>query len=335
MTGTIAVLIPMLDEARDIANCIAHVAAQTVGVGRIQLVLVDGCSEDGTAGVAAGFAAGFGFHRIVLLENPDGRTSISLNVGLAAVESDYVVRVDARSRIQRTYVARCVSLLQERPDIGVVGGRQVALARSGTLQHRAVARSLRNRWTTGLGRYRRSTTSGSADTVWMGAFRTAELRALGGWSAATALNEDYELAERYRQRGSTVWFEATLRSGYLPRPDLVSLARQYFFFGRVKGLWWARGRRPTARQLLLMAVPPVALAGLVALGRLVGPVVAAVIVVAVAALVDHAGTGAPRRAGVAERWLAVVATALTTGGWWTGVLAGWIGERLGRTHRHA
>ena len=54
----------------------------------------------------------------------------------------------------------------------------------------------------------------------MGAFRTDELRRLGGWDDATALNEDFELSQRYVASGQVVWFDARLRSGYLARPSL-------------------------------------------------------------------------------------------------------------------
>ena len=93
----------------------------------------------------------------------------------------------------------------------------------------------------------------------MGSFRTHELRALGGWDDETALNEDFELSQRYIASGKTVSFDERLRSGYLARPSLRALGRQHFYFGRVKGMWWARGRRPLPRQLVLLALPPAAL----------------------------------------------------------------------------
>ena len=50
-----------------------------------------------------------------------------------------------------------------------------------------------------------------------------------------------------------------------PAPDELCLvvAKQYFAFGRVKGLWWVRGTRPELRQVGLVSVPVV---GAVAVG---------------------------------------------------------------------
>ena len=187
-----------------------------------------------------------------VVENPRRRTSTSLNEGLAAASGDVLVRLDARSRVQPDYVRRCVDVLTERPEVGVVGGRQVPTPRSGSVLDRGITRALRNRYTTGLARYRRATEAGPTDTVWMGVFRAEELRALGGWDDEVALNEDWALNRTYRDSGSSVWLDPDLVSSYLPRPDLPSVARQHFFFGRVKGLWWARGMRPEPRQLAML-----------------------------------------------------------------------------------
>lgn len=226
----VSVVIPVLNEEADIAGCIEAVAAQDMGVDRIELLLVDGCSNDATVLVAHEAAARHRFHGVHVLSNPRRLTSVSLNAGLKAATGACVVRIDARSRIEPHYVRRCLTLLEERAEIGVVGGAQWARARGGGCLHVGIARALQNRWSTGLSRYRRKLSSGPTDTVWMGAFRTDDLRALGGWDEAVALNEDYELAARYRAAGAIVWFEGSLRSGYLPRQGLSSLALQYFRF---------------------------------------------------------------------------------------------------------
>lgn len=322
------VIVPMLNESADIADCLARIAAQDIGADRIELVLVDAASDDATVAVAAAAAARHGFARVVHCANPDRRTSIGCNRGLREATAPYVLRVDARSRIETSYVATCVGVLQERPDIGVVGGAQVAIARQRGLRARCIARALNNSLLMGFSRYRRSAASGPSDTVWMGAFRTEQLRALGGWDDGTALNEDYELNERYRRAGFVVWFDASLRSGYLPRGTVRLVARQYVSFGRVKADGWVHGRRPALRQLVLLAVPPigglVALVAVATLG-LVPVAVAAVVGALVADIGGRAGRGSP-----ALRLGALAVNAVIATSWWCGVVVGWWASRRGR-----
>ena len=327
-----SVLIPALEEEADIAECLRHVATQDVGAAALEVIVADACSHDRTVEVASAAAAELGFGRFVIVTNPQRRTAAGLNAALLAATTPIVVRVDARSRIPRDYVTRTRAVLADRPEVGVVGGAQVPVDRGGGPIAAGIARALSNGVTTGFSRYRRASSSGPSDTVWMGVFRADELRSLGGWNEAIALNEDFELNERYRSNGQQVWFDAALRSRYVPRPDLRALAQQYFRFGRVKGTWWARGRRVSARHAALVLAPP-ALGIAVLAGARRHPVATAVIVAAGTGSVDHVGNrGKP--ATPAIRCAAVAATATFATSWWVGVVAGWAGEQLGVAHRH-
>ena len=151
----------------------------------------------------------------------------------------------------------------------------------------------------------------------MGAFRTDDLRRLGGWDDATALNEDFELSQRYIASGQVVWFDARLRSGYLARPSLRALGRQHFYFGRVKGMWWARGRRPLPRQVMLLALPPAAVAGVVVSARVIGWPTTAAAAAAAAIGVEAVGCTGPE-GGAGARAISMASVATYSLSWWTG-----------------
>lgn len=332
MSARTSVVIPTLNEAPDIVNCLELLAAQTVGAESLQIVLADGCSVDGTVEVAAQAASRLGFDDFVAVENPARRTSAGLNRALAVAGGEYVVRIDARSRVDARYIELSTAVLQKDPRVGVVGGAQIAIARDVRAVSRGIARALRNRYTTGLSRYRTARESGPTDTVWMGVFRRQDLLRLGGWNEAVALNEDFDLNERYRCDGKVVWFEADLRSGYLPRRNLRLLAQQYFRFGRVKGTWWARGQRPNRRQLVLLAVPVVGSVVARVVSRRRGPLAAVASAFVVIGTADHVGAG--EKGDVLERIISSSAIALYCSSWYSGVVTGYIGERIGLRHDH-
>jgi glycosyltransferase involved in cell wall biosynthesis len=329
----VSVIIPALNEAADIAGCIEAIGAQDYPMSSIEVLVVDGASPDGTAERAREAVQRFAFERFAVLTNERARTSRSLNVALDAAKGEFVVRVDARSRVQPDYVRLCVEVLQTRPEIGEVGGAQVARPRSDAALEVGLARAQRNRLTSGLSRYRRANVAGSAEHVWMGAFRTDELRRIGGWDDATALNEDFELSQRYIESGRVVWFDARLQSDYLARPSIVALGRQHFYFGRVKGMWWARGRRPLPRQLALLAVPPAAVAAAALSARTIGlPRTVAAGAAAVFAI-EAVGCTGPAGGG-RVRGIAALAIATYSMSWWTGTIVGFVGEMAGVEHRH-
>lgn len=317
---TVTVVVPARNEERDIEACLRSVLAQDWPRDRMEIIVVDGGSEDDTAGRAQAVLDRADV-RGKVVENPVGATPSNLNVGLQLAGGDYLCRVDARSRLPASYVSRCVAVLEARPDVKVVGGAQVALARDETPTAQGIARALNNRYAMGLSRYRRGAASGPSDTVYLGFFRTEQVRAVGGWDEALPTNQDFDLNQRMGGR-SSVWFEAGIDVGYIPRPDLRSLWKQYVRFGQWKVRYWRHtGTKPRPRQLVLLSVPGVALVSCVGWLCVAPRRVRAVLGVAplvVLGAVDALGSRTSR-AGIRTRVVAALAMLAVGGGWTVGV----------------
>ena len=318
----VSVIVPALEEASDITVCLDAIAAQDYPVNRIEVIVVDGASTDGTADMARRALGRRGLGGTAVVTNEGGTAPSNLNVGLARAAGDVVCRVDARTRIEPHYVRTCVDVLATRPDIAVVGGAQVAMPRDRTAKAIGIARALNNRWSMGGSRYRRGATSGPSDTVYLGSFRRAQLVEAGGWDERLVSNQDFDLNQRMQSSG-LVWFDATLRSGYLPRASWVQLWRQYHRFGRAKVRYWRHAAaRPQPRQWVLVLAPPI-VAAAVAAALVLSPWPARLAAIAalagVAALIEARGTSGPP-GGIGARWLSLVAMAAVAGAWWSGVI---------------
>lgn len=327
MTGSrpvVTVVIPVLNEALRLPDCVASLATQDLHAGMVEVLVVDGGSTDGTVDVAERLLAEHDWAGAAVLHSAAGDRSSNLNTGLAAASAPIVVRVDARSRIPAHYLRTCLELLNGRSDVAVVGGRQRAVAAGTGAVEVGVARALNNRWGMGLARYRRTSASGAADTVYLGAYRTAELRAVNGWSTDLGVNEDFDLNRRLARFGA-VWFDASLTVDYVPRASLPSLVSQYWSFGKGKARYWRiSGDRPQPRQVVLLAAPVVGLAVLGGVLIASGPGAAAVLVGAGTALsgaVEIRGSDGPA-AGVPAHAAAIVALACVAGAWLGGVAVG-------------
>lgn len=321
---TVTVVIPVRNEVDRLEACLAAVAAQDVPPELVEVLVVDGGSSDGTVGTARRLLAGRNWARTEVLHCEAGYRSSNLNCGLAQATAPVLVRVDARSRIPSHYLRRCLELLGSRPDVAVVGGRQRALAAGSGMVQTGVARALNNRWGMGLARYRRATCSGAADTVYLGAFRTAQLRAVDGWRTEFSVNEDFDLNRRLARLG-TVWFDASLTVDYLPRVTLTGLVYQYWAFGTGKARYWRLSSdRPQPRQVVLLAAPLTGLALFagVAVGLGVVPaVVLAATVAGAAAVVEARGADGPY-GGILAHICAIAVLACISGAWLSGVAAG-------------
>lgn len=331
MTGTawvvpdaplVTVIIPTRNEAANIEHCIEGVAAQTYPLRAIEVIVVDGASDDGTLEVAKMALKSYGFARAEAVSNPSRTTPSNLNTGLAMAEGEFVCRVDARSIVPATYVERCILVLSRHHEVKVVGGAQVAVPPRGDAVGVGIARALNNRLAMGLSRYRRGAASGPSDTVYLGAFRTSELRAAGGWDARFPTNQDFELNRRMSREG-LVWFEAGLDVAYVPRDTIGELYSQYRRFGSWKVKYWrTTGDAPRPRQLAMLLAPPLVTAGGFALlvaspwrrrGALAGGALFGAFVL------ETAGSSGPR-GGLRSRVVAVGALGAVAAGWLSAVV---------------
>jgi succinoglycan biosynthesis protein ExoA len=327
---TVTVLIPARDEEAWIGRCLEHVAGQDHPLELVEVVVVDGASTDATVVVAAEAMARLGLRGHVV-SNDAATTPSNLNLGLAGATGEVLCRVDARSFVQPHHVRTCVEVLAERPEVAVVGGAQQAVAVDRGPVGVGIARALNNRWSMGMARYRSGRSTGAADTVYLGAFRTAELRDAGGWDERLATNQDFELNRRMSAQG-LVWFDERLRTGYVPRASLGLLWRQYRRFGAWKVRYWElTGDRPQPRQVALLdAVPLAGVVGLAAAAR--RPAAVAVVAAAGALAVEAVGSDEPE-GGAAAHLVGVLAMGAVAVGWWSGAVGAALRVRPGRGAR--
>lgn len=317
----VSIIVPCRNEASDIDRALQRILDQDYPLNRMEVVVVDGDSDDDTAEIAKRVLDGSGLRRYEIVGNPERRTPSNLNRGLLWAEGDVVVRVDARSMIPVDYVRRTVAALG-RNDVVVVGGSQVAIARDRSGRAAGIARALNNRFAMGWSRYRRpGAPSGPTDTVYLGVFDGKALRHVDGWSQMYSTNQDFELNQRMSAEG-IVWFESGLEVEYQPRAGIAELWQQYHRFGRWKAFYWAQtGTRPQRRQLVLVAAPVLGAACAALIGHRVGWRWLATTGVVTTAAVEHVGSARPGGGPVA-RCFSIAAMAAVAGGWWSGVIRG-------------
>ncbi|WP_462418063.1 glycosyltransferase family 2 protein [Kytococcus sp. Marseille-QA3725] len=224
--SAISVIMPVLEEEADLADSVAAVLAQDAP-GELEVVLAVGPSRDRTAEIAADLAARD--PRVVVVDNPSGRTPDALNAALAAARHPVVVRVDAHGELSPGYLRTACEVL-ERTGAANVGGIMHAVGR--TSFERAVAVAMGSRIGVGGARFHTGGAEGESDTVYLGCFRREWLDRVGGYDTRFDRAQDWEMNWRIRQAGGLVWFTPELRVDYRPRRSIPALARQYRDYGR-------------------------------------------------------------------------------------------------------
>ena len=226
----VSVVLPIRNEAAHIETCLERLLAQDYPPDRMEIVVVDGRSDDGTPDVVRGVQARHPTRALTLLDNPARIVPPALNLGIRAARGYIIVRMDGHSVPAGDYVSTCVAALQ-RSGAANVGG--VLEPVGATHFGRAVARATAHRLGAGDARYRIGGGAGYVDHVAFGAFRRDALEAVGLFDESLVRNQDDEMNMRLRGAGERVYFDPAIRVQYTPRGTVRGLWSQYFQYG-----WW-------------------------------------------------------------------------------------------------
>ena len=248
----VSVILPVLNEERYLENTVEAILSQDY-LGLLEIVLAIGPSRDRTAEIAKLLRSKDS--RVVLIDNPSGRTAAGLNLAIRTSKYPIIVRVDGHAEISHNYISYAVELLHRTGAVNV-GGTMAAVGV--TIFEKAVARAMRSALGVGASRFHTGGQAGPSDTVYLGVFKREALINAGGFDERFTRAQDWELNYRLRGQGGIVYFDPQLEVTYRPRPTLRALGKQYFEYGR-----WRRvvSRRHRGTVNIRYLAPPFALIG--------------------------------------------------------------------------
>jgi succinoglycan biosynthesis protein ExoA len=282
----VSVIMPVRNEQTSVANALASVLDQSFQ--DLEVIVADGRSEDHTADVVLQIAARD--PRVRLVDNPAQTISHAMNTGLAHARGDFLVRVDAHAKVNRSYVERGVAELRQRPDTAAVGGQRIGVASTAT--GLAIATALSSPFGVGDSINHYATSKQETDHSSFGVYRADIVRAVGGWDTSLLVNEDVDIDHRILAAGHSIRYDPDMHIYWHVRESLRDFARQYRRYGR--------GKAAMVRKNGASAIRPRHLA-------------APALVTALAAAATLAVTGHRRLAGAAVApYAAAVATATAT-----------------------
>lgn len=249
---SISVILPILNEEAHLKGAIDSILSQDYQ-GKTEVILAVGPSHDRTLEIAQQISQQD--PRVVIVDNPTGRTAAGLNLALKKSQSPVIVRVDGHAQIPSNYLSLVVEILNKTGAVNVGG---VMAAVGTTSFENAVAGAMRSTLGVGASRFHTGGEAGVVDTVYLGAFRREALLAIGGFDERFTRAQDWELNFRLRENGGVVYFDPRLHVTYRPRSTVKALAKQYFEYGR-----WRRvvSRKHSGTINYRYLAPPFALVG--------------------------------------------------------------------------
>jgi len=266
MRPSVSIIVPCYNEQRTIGSLLGAIAAQTYPRARIEIVIADGMSQDGTRGAIQAFAETNPGLSVRVVENSQRTIPAGLNLAMREARGEIMIRLDAHSIPIPEYVERCVQDLENGKGSNVGGVWIIRPGGDGWVAA-GIAAAAGHPLGAGDALYRLNAKAGEVDTVPFGAFRRDLLETVGDFDESLLTNEDYEFNTRIRRTGGVIWLDPEIRSLYVARSTLPELARQYWRYGFWKfrmllrypgSLRWRQAIPP----LFVLSIPLLALVAL-------------------------------------------------------------------------
>jgi len=258
-------VIPCRNEVRHIGPCLESLIRCDYPKDRLEVLVCDGLSDDGTREIVAGYAARHPFIRLV--DNPRRITPCAMNAGIREARGDVIMPMGAHALYPPSYIPQLVAALEET-GADNVGGVLVTLPANGTPMARALAVGLSHRFGVGNSYFRIGVAERrEVDTVPFGCYRRAVFDRIGVFDEELVRNQDDELNARLLKQGGRIMLIPEVVSHYYARGSLGQVARMFYQYGYFKPLAaWKVGRIMTVRQLVpALFVATLAVTGAVAL----------------------------------------------------------------------
>ncbi|MDZ7315371.1 MAG: glycosyltransferase family 2 protein [candidate division KSB1 bacterium] len=222
----VSIVIPMLNEAGAIERCINSILHQDYPLEKIEIIVVDGLSTDGSREQVQALASKN--PNIRLLDNPKKRTPISLNIGARNAKGSVVIILGAHTKIKQDFV-RLNIYYMNKLGVKCTGGTQINVGES--FFQRAVGLAMGSFFGIPSAPYRFFPKARYVDTVVYAAYKKELFDEIGYFDEELHISEDAEFNWRIRKAGYEIYYTPEIVSYYYPRKTIGKLFKQFFNYG--------------------------------------------------------------------------------------------------------
>lgn len=226
----LSVIVPIYNEEKYIAKCLDSILAQDYPRDDLEVLLVDGMSNDYTRAIIAEYAARWPF--FWLIDNPERIVPHAMNKGIAEAGGDILMRLDAHALYPPNYFSAITARLREydAEDVGCVCRTDVLHKTPKTL---AIRETLSNRFGVGNSAFRTGIEGvQEVDTVPFGCWPRRVFEKYGLYDTRLVRNQDIELSKRIVNGGGRIIIIPDTYCTYMARETFRELARNNYGNGK-------------------------------------------------------------------------------------------------------
>lgn len=227
----VSAIVPCRNEERHIAKCLDSILANDYPRDRMEILVVDGMSEDRTREIVKGYAERFPFIRLV--DNSRKHIPAAMNAGVHHACGDTIVKMDAHSTYQRDHISLCVRY-QEKYRAENVGGMCKMVPGSNTAVAHAIVLCLGHRFGSGNAYIKVGVDKPTwSDTAAFGCYRKKLFERIGPFDERLLSSSDLDMNIRIRAAGGRILLVPDVVISYSADPGIRAFWKHNF----ADGVW--------------------------------------------------------------------------------------------------
>ena len=226
----LSVICPIYNEEKYIAKCIDSILTQDYPKDNLEVIFVDGMSQDKTREIVASYINKYSFIR--LIDNPDRIVPHAMNKGIMASRGNVIMRLDAHASYEKNYFSALVNALElyDADNVGAVCCTDVLNKNVKTLAIREV---LSNKFGVGNSTFRTGIKGvQEVETVPFGCWRREVFEKYGMYDTRLVRNQDIELNKRIIRGGGKIVIIPETFCTYLARENYYALSKNNYGNGK-------------------------------------------------------------------------------------------------------
>lgn len=230
----LSVICPIYNEEKYIAQCIESLLLQDYPQNDLEILFVDGMSNDKTREIIESYTRIFPF--IKLLDNPKKIVPYAMNTGIKASKGDIIIRLDGHVVYPINYFSSLVKYLEEL-DADNVGGLCETLPCGSSAKELAIAEALSSSFGMGNSYFRIGCDDiKEVDTVPFGCFKREVFDKVGMYDVELIRNQDDELNARIIKNGGKIYLIPSVVTKYYARDKISKVRKMFYQYGLYKPL---------------------------------------------------------------------------------------------------
>ena len=227
----VSIIIPCRNEEKFIEECLGSVVKQNYPKDKMEILVVDGMSEDKTRDIVKEYSKKNSF--IKLFKNPKKVTPVAFNVGIKNSKGNFIIIMGAHTKYKNNYILKCVDT-SIKYNADNVGGILKTIPTDNNIIAKSITECLSNFFGVGGSHFRKGLNKiTEVDTVFGGCFKKDVFDKIGLFNEKLVRSQDMELNIRLKKAGGKILLNPKIVSYYYPKSTL----KEFFKHNFIDGIW--------------------------------------------------------------------------------------------------